>query len=303
MANPWYAFGKGNPKNPNPEKQHNDLPPSTRSKVEEDPYYDEEEEIITPENVSFQSPEEKQEEDPKIIEKMVCENQVVIHETDRIINALRQSIENQQAIYGLLEDQLRVSNEQLRIAKDENTRLSEIVRKQHETLSKFQNDVFYRSQKDVIMEIIRIADEVEAIRQANGEDSTLNTEMQGLAKFIDDSLVFSAVKSFRDADGISKDVNLKKQEMSDVVIPTDDPDKDGVLISLRPGYVWRLPWLVANTDVQLTKMIRENNVPQTYEVVIRPELIGVMRFATPSPVVESETKEEATLDNPIDQED
>lgn len=300
MANTWYSFGMGKPKNSTTDKNHKEFPQATDKKDENEPYYVEEEMMKTPASDTQPIPEKLPETSPEVVEKLVCENGVVIHETDRIINALRQSIENQQAIYSLLEDQLRVSNEQLRVAKEENARLTDIVRKQHETLSKFQNDVFYRSQKDVIMEIIRIADEVETIKETTGKDSIIEADLKSLAKFIDDSLVFSAVKSFRDADGVTKEVNLKKQEMSEVVIPTDQPEKDGVLVSLRPGYIWRLPWLVANTDVQLTKIIKENNAPRTYEVVIRPELIGVMRYEAPTLTPDSHD-DDTTSEEPINQ--
>lgn len=276
----WYNFRKGKSNNAEQKKDSNPFSPSQGKEEQENTYYIEEE-MENPAYGTPISPELVAEIAPKEIEKFVCENEVVIHETDRIINALRQSIENQQAIYSLLEDQLRISNEQLRLAKEENARLTEIIRKQHETLSTFQKDVFYRSQKDVIMEIIRIADEVEAIRETTIKDSEIDTEMKNLAKFIDDSLVFSAVRSFREADGIKKDVNLKKQEISEVIIPTNQPGKDGVLVSLRPGYIWRLPWLVANTDVQLANMIKDNKASQTYEVLIRPEVVGVMRYEEP----------------------
>lgn len=218
-------------------------------------------------------------------EKLVCENTVLIHqtekiigetdkikgETDRIISALRQSIKNQEAIYGILQQQMQRQVE-------ENQRLSEIIKKQHETISSFQKNVLYYSQKDVILEIIKIADEVETIREIGKNGGDLQEEVDGLSEFIDAGLIFSAVKSFRDADGISKEYNPGRQELSNERVVTHDPEKDGAIVSLRPGYIWRLPWLVANTDMQLGNFIKANMGNQTYEVLIRPEKVARMKY-------------------------
>lgn len=211
-------------------------------------------------------------------EKLVCENESVIQqtdkiikETDRIINALRQSIKNQEAIYDVLQGQMLRQEE-------ENRRLSEIVKKQHETIARFQKDTLYYSQKDVIFEIIKIADEVEAIKEIGKRGGNLQEQLEGLSEFIDAGLTFSAVKSYRDADGISREFNPRRQELSSECVLTHDPGKDGAVLSLRPGYIWRLPWLVANTDIQLGNFIKANMGNQTYEVVIRPEKVARMKY-------------------------
>lgn len=217
-------------------------------------------------------------------EKLVCENTVLIHqadkiigetdkiigETGRIINAMRQSIKNQEAIYGLLQ--------QMQRQVEENQRLSEIIKKQHETIARFQKDTLYYSQKDVIFEIIKIADEVEAIKEIGKNGGNLQEQVEGLSEFIDAGLTFSAVKSYRDADGVSKEFNPRRQELSNNCVVTHDPEKDGAIVSLRPGYIWRLPWLVANTDIQLGNFIKANMGNQTYEVLIRPEKVARMVY-------------------------
>lgn len=235
-------------------------------------------------------------------EKLVCDNTVLIHQTEkiigeadriigetdkikgetgRIIDALRKSINNQAAIYSLLQEQMQRQVE-------ENQRLSEIIRKQHETISSFQKNVLYYSQKDVILEIIKIADEVETIREIGKNDGDLQEQVDGLSEFIDTGLTYSAVKSFRDADGISKEYNPKRQELSNERVVTHDPEKDGAIVSLRPGYIWRLPWLVANTDVQLDNFIKANKACQTYEVLIRPEKVARMKYEAPEETVATE---------------
>lgn len=196
----------------------------------------------------------------------------VLEATGRIINALRQSISNQKAIHTLLTEQLQQQIE-------ENRRLSEVVQRQHETIASFQNDVFYRSQKDVLLEIIRIADEVETIKEKCGKDNPVYDELCSLSDFIDHGLSFSAVRSYS-SKGETVEFNASRQEFDSTPLHTDDVEKDGCLVSLRKGYVWTMPWLVANTDLRIKRFFEENPDARKYEFVIRPEIIGRYRFGT-----------------------
>lgn len=209
---------------------------------------------------------------------VTIDNSEVLHETERIIDALRKSIANQRNIHGILTQQMQDMQEHNRQLMEQNQQLTDVIRNQHQTIAKFQNDVFYRAQKDVIMEIIRIADEVQTITDGCATDNPMHSELAGLADFIDKGLTFSAVRSFRHADGCSDGFDPKCQEFDSTPVHTDNPAKHGLIVSVRPGYVWTMPWLVANTDVQLQNFMRDNHEPKRFEFVIRPELVARMEY-------------------------
>lgn len=235
--------------------------------------------VVEPEGVTPEEPHRQQQATPITVK---VDNSEVLGQTERIINALRSSIANQKAIHNVLTQQIGLLQEQNERLTEQNRQLTEVVRNQHETIAKFQNDVFYRAQKDVIMEIIHIADEVQAITDGCEKANPMHAELTALGDFIDKGLTFSAVRSFRHADGCSNEFNPKCQEFDDTTVVTDDPAKDRNIVSVRPGYVWTMPWLVANTDVQLQNFIRDNAEPKRFEFVIRPELVARMAYCAPA---------------------
>ena len=72
-------------------------------------------------------------------------------------------------------------------------------------------------------------------------------------------------------------MNRKRQELVDRE-ETDNPLEDGTYRTIAPGYVWSVPYLVINSDVQLEKILKENDVPGIFSYVIRPEEVVKLKY-------------------------
>ncbi len=183
-----------------------------------------------------------------------------------------------------------------------NTRIEEVVeaqeatiQKQHNSLLKFQEDVIYKIQKNLIMELIGIADNIRMIieNKENDPDYDLMQGIKDLEQWVDATLDNNGVKIFRDTELDNATFNRKRQELVDKE-ETTRQELDGTYKSAAPGYVWTLPYLVINSEVQLKKVLEENAAPQRFSYVIRPEEIVRLYYKekpaeTESPM-ETETK-------------
>ena len=150
----------------------------------------------------------------------------------------------------------------------------ETIQKQHNSLLKFQEDVIYKIQKNLIMELIGISDNIRMMIQ-NKEDDVdydLLGEVRKLGEWVDASLSNNSVRKYQDADIDNTVFNRKRQELVDKE-ETSDENKHKTYKTIAPGYVWTLPYLVVNSDVQLKKILEENGSPQMFSYVIRPEEI------------------------------
>jgi molecular chaperone GrpE (heat shock protein) len=161
------------------------------------------------------------------------------------------------------------------LEKQENT-----IQKQHQTITKFQEDLLYKLQKPLIMEIIGIADNIRMIIQEHEKSNdygSLLEAVKDLEKWVEATLSNNSVHSFRDSEQSDTELNRKRQEVIDTE-DTDDPEKNNTYISERPGYLWTMPYLVINSDVQLEKIVRENAQPQMFTYVIRPESLIKLKY-------------------------
>ena len=52
---------------------------------------------------------------------------------------------------------------------------------------------------------------------------------------------------------------------------SDSLEKNDSYVTDQPGYEWSIPYLVIKSDVQLKNILMENNSPQKFSFVIRPE--------------------------------
>ena len=154
------------------------------------------------------------------------------------------------------------------------------IQKQHLTISKFQEDLLYKIQKPLIMEIIGIADNIRMMLQAQeGERNydQLLDDVKHLEQWVEATLSNNSVRVFRETENSATELNRKRQEVIDME-ETENPEKDNTYVSERPGYVWTMPYLVVNSDIQLEKVIQENTQPQMFSYVIRPEEVIKLKY-------------------------
>ena len=197
---------------------------------------------------------------------------------DEKLNSLYQTIEL------LGNSQQQILKNQVDMAKEDLTekekiaviaeKQEETIQKQHNSSLKFQEDVIYKIQKNLIMELIGISDNIRMMIQnkENDADYDLLEEVRKLGEWVDASLSNNSVRKYQDADIDNTVFNRKRQELVDKE-ETSDENKHKTYKTIAPGYVWTLPYLVVNSDVQLKKILEENGSPQMFSYVIRPEEI------------------------------
>lgn len=176
----------------------------------------------------------------------------------------------------LEEERQKISENFIKVLEQQET----IIRKQHETIARFQEDLIFKLQKPLIMELIGIADNIRMILQDQKEEQNydlLLESVEDLEKWVDAVLSNNSVNMFRETDVSASELNRKRQEIIDVE-ETDDPGKNNTYISERPGYEWSMPYLVVNSDVQLEKILLENDRPGMFAYVIRPEEVVKLKY-------------------------
>jgi hypothetical protein len=153
------------------------------------------------------------------------------------------------------------------------------IQKQHNAALKFQEDVIYKTQKNLIMELIGIADNIRMIIH-NSEteiDYDLLGAVKDLEKWVDASLNNNSVRKFQDTNCDSTTMNRKRQLLVDKE-ETYIKAEDNTYKTVAPGYEWSIPYLVINSEIQLDKVLKENNTPKLFSYVIRPEEIVKLEY-------------------------
>lgn len=161
-----------------------------------------------------------------------------------------------------------------------------IIQKQHESIVRFQNDVLYKSQKDLIMELIGIADQIKFTlidQQVEQNYSLLLDSVQQLGEWVEGSLNAVAVRKFIEKDTDGKTLDRRRQEVVEVQT-TLKVEEDGTLKSLLPGYIWAMPLVGSVETMQI-----DDGKARKFEFVIRPEQMARMKY--------EEILEEPLLDN------
>lgn len=153
------------------------------------------------------------------------------------------------------------------------------IQKQHNASLKFQEDVVYKTQKNLIMELIGISDNIRMILHNKEMDAEydLLEGVKELDKWVDASLGNNSIRRYKDTDLDNTILNRKRQELVDRE-ETDIPSEDGTYKTIAPGYVWSMPYLVVNSDVQLEKILKENDAPKVFSYVIRPEEVVKLKY-------------------------
>ena len=161
----------------------------------------------------------------------------------------------------------------------------EIIKRQHDAMLKYNDDVIYKTQKGLILEMISFADQVRMIMENKREDESYDL-MQGLIELeesIEASLSNNSVRRYSEIDNDDTALNRRRQTAIGTDITTD-PNKEGHFRSVAPGYEWTMPYLVVNSEVKLGKILEDNQRPQTFSFVIRPEEVMKLRYRAPKHV-------------------
>ena len=154
------------------------------------------------------------------------------------------------------------------------------IQKQHNAALKYQEDVIYKIQKNLIMELIGISDNIRMILQNRESDADydLLAAVKDLGAWVDASLSNNSVRRFQDTTMDATTMNRKRQQLVDKE-PTDVEAEHNTYRTVSPGYEWSVPYLVVNSDVQLKKILDENAAPQMFSYVIRPEEIVKLEYS------------------------
>ena len=202
---------------------------------------------------------------------------------DNVLNAVRASIENQKRIIELLKAQTNHITQGIAAQTETIQSQSVTIQRQHESISRFQNDLLLKTQKNLIMELIGIADNLRSVlsaQEAQPDYNHLLADVRALSVWVEKSLETAAVRSFSDVENQPENFNPQRQELQ-ADEPTENPEEDGRLVSKQCGYVWSMPWLIVNSEVQLQNVVRDNPQARTFQFVLRPELVAKKKFISP----------------------
>lgn len=177
-----------------------------------------------------------------------------------------------------IKEQLRrLSDAQEQTIREQN----ELIGRLHECIIKYGNDVLFKSQKELIQELIQLADQVhlsiEDQKKEPNYQSLLDSMVQ-MGQWIDSALSMAKVRRFDSGDKQFSEFDSKKQEVIDTV-ETSNPSEDGCYKSELPGYVWTIPF------VGSVEKMMSGGAPQKFEFVCRPEQVVKLKckFANAEP--------------------
>lgn len=160
-----------------------------------------------------------------------------------------------------------------------------IIKKQHEAIARYESDVIYKTQKDLIMELIGIADQLRMTLNdySTNKEINLHDAIEQLEEWVDGSLQAVAVRKYINMD--TQELDRKRQEIIEVQ-ETSNPEEDGMLKSLLPGYVWSVPMVGSN------EMLQAEERPKKFEFMIRPEQMARLKY--------NKIEETSVSDSPLD---
>lgn len=153
------------------------------------------------------------------------------------------------------------------------------IKKLHDSLLKYNDDVIYKTQRNLIMELIDVADRIRMIIEdsENVENYDILSAVKDLEKSVHASLSNNSVRCFTESAEDPKQLNRRRQQVVDTE-RTSDPLLDGVYKSVAPGYEWSIPYLVINSEVKLNKILEENRMPQMFSFIVRPEEVVKIKY-------------------------
>lgn len=144
----------------------------------------------------------------------------------------------------------------------------------HDCVTRYQNDVLFKAQKEILEDLIQLSDQVRCNildQEQNQNYESLLDSMKQIGKWIDASLERSKMHKFEDCCHGNTTIDKKRQEVVDIE-ETESAEKDGYFVTRQPGYLWTIP-LVGSVDTMLS-----GNAPQTFEFVFRPEQVVKLKY-------------------------
>lgn len=151
--------------------------------------------------------------------------------------------------------------------------LEKIVKMQHDQLIQFKEDLVWRAQKNLVLEIIGIADNLRMLLQKQEEHADyaeLLDDTKGLLGWVNSALANNGVSSFCDTLADNTKFDGKRQTIVESV-PAADGQTVDTYESELPGYEWLMPFIVIDNDVHLQNVLGENQRPKSLGFVIRKE--------------------------------
>jgi molecular chaperone GrpE (heat shock protein) len=173
---------------------------------------------------------------------------------------------------------------------------SKIIENQHNSILRYENDVLFKSKKELLMELIGIADQIKYTiddQSVNKDYGSLLDAVKALGEWVNGSLQTETVRKYEKTKLNNTILDTKTQEVVEVEM-TSNIDEDGKYKTLLPGYFWTMP-LVGSSAVQNIQ-----SGPRSFEFVLRPEQVIQLKFK-PEHVETKLTDKEAVLvekDNP-----
>ncbi len=162
------------------------------------------------------------------------------------------------------------------IAKQQDSlkELSGTFNKLHDCMIRYQNDVLFKTQKEILEDLIQLSDQVRCNildqEQNNNYDSLLES-MKQIGKWIDASLERSKMHKFEDCADGNTAIDKRRQEVVEIA-ETEIAEKDGCFVTHQPGYLWTIPF-VGSVETMLSE-----KAPQTFEFVFRPEQVVKLKY-------------------------
>lgn len=198
--------------------------------------------------------------DDRSLGNKILLNSLVLSKHNQTMSMFNDLISQFTQIKELIESQKTIIAEQ-----------ASIIKKQHEAIARFESDVIYKTQKDLIMEIIGIADQLKMTLNdySTNKDIDLHDTIEQLEEWVNGSLQAVAVRRYINIE--SKELDPKRQEVIEIQ-ETSNPKEDGLLKSLLPGYVWSVPM------VGSPEMSKLEDKPKKYEFMIRPEQMARLKY-------------------------
>ncbi len=192
---------------------------------------------------------------------------------------------------------LVLANIQQLVEKQENTirEQTKVIENQHNSILRYENDVLFKSKKELLMELIGIADQISytlADQQESPDYNSLLEAVKSLGEWVNGSLQTETVRKFEYTKRDNRTLDTKTQEVIDVE-GTHNLDEDGRYKTILPGYFWTM-LLVGSSAMQ-----NNQSGPRSFEFVLRPEQVVRLKFK-PEHIETKLTDEEAVL---LDKED
>ena len=173
----------------------------------------------------------------------------------------------------------RLSDAQERTILQQN----ELIGKLHECIVKYGNDVLFKSQKELIEEMIQLADQVHySIEDQKKEQNyqALLDSMTQIGNWIDASLSRIKVRKFDSGEKNFREFDPKRQEVVEFV-ETNNSSENGCYRSELPGYAWTIPF-VGSVESMLSE-----GAPQKFEFIFRPEQVVALKYKAASAGVQA----------------